>query len=417
VPRPVDKTPITLLYSDENTFQYNYGEALYVALPDLKVNIAAKSAIFRDGNPDEAYRRLLSETKPDVLSIRLDEMGSLASEGKLVDLEPLLKQAAFDINAFHPKLLQQIRDAGDGKLYALPTTFLSDVLYYNKQLFDRYGIPYPTDRMTWGEVLVLAERFPAEEAEEERIYGLAFGEPDNNNPFRIVEQIGLSNGLHVVDSTGSKLTLDTDSWRPIFEAVARLERSGASDLNSMFSDSRGYNLFTLGRAAMRVSTAFEIQMMGWKMKDNPDSKFDWGIAASPVMDEDRNKGGAMRPEEMLAISAETTHLEHALKLLQYMAGESAAKLRAARDVGVLTARNTNTQTSEGVDLSAFTALEPYSYDSLYGPDGFSFQLAELAAKEFGTVRSSKAEVPEMLRKLQAEGQALLDQLNKGQGSD
>ncbi|MGO8041099.1 extracellular solute-binding protein, partial [Rhizobium leguminosarum] len=39
----------------------------------------------------------------------------------------------------------------DGKIYSLP--FRSDflVVYYNKDIFDKAGVPYPTNDMTWAQ--------------------------------------------------------------------------------------------------------------------------------------------------------------------------------------------------------------------------------------------------------------------------
>ena len=40
---------------------------------------------------------------------------------------------------------------GRGTLYALPSTFTPLGFYYNKDLFDKAGVPYPTDNWTWDE--------------------------------------------------------------------------------------------------------------------------------------------------------------------------------------------------------------------------------------------------------------------------
>lgn len=48
-------------------------------------------------------------------------------------------------------------------------------LFYNKDLFDRYGVPYPTNAMTWDDVLALAKRFPTKGEGEGRIYGFGSG--------------------------------------------------------------------------------------------------------------------------------------------------------------------------------------------------------------------------------------------------
>lgn len=44
----------------------------------------------------------------------------------------------------------------DGKNYAVPKDFDTNALWYNKDLFDQAGVEYPTDDMTYDDLVALA---------------------------------------------------------------------------------------------------------------------------------------------------------------------------------------------------------------------------------------------------------------------
>src|ERR1051325_4721750 len=41
----------------------------------------------------------------------------------------------------------------DGKLYGLPSDFSTIVMFYNQDLFDKYGVEYPREDWTWSDYL------------------------------------------------------------------------------------------------------------------------------------------------------------------------------------------------------------------------------------------------------------------------
>jgi ABC-type glycerol-3-phosphate transport system substrate-binding protein len=55
------------------------------------------------------------------------------------------------------KGLQDYRNYSEGKLYALPRKANAYYLYYNKDIFDRFNVPYPSkDKvLTWDEAFEL----------------------------------------------------------------------------------------------------------------------------------------------------------------------------------------------------------------------------------------------------------------------
>ncbi len=77
---------------------------------------------------------------------------SLIQQGAILDLSPLIEQdTAFDKGAFFPGALDVFHY--EGKTWGIPSTIDMVLMYYNKELFDLYGVPYPTPNWTWDDFL------------------------------------------------------------------------------------------------------------------------------------------------------------------------------------------------------------------------------------------------------------------------
>ncbi len=67
-------------------------------------------------------------------------------------------------DAFPEPLLKGMSDATGGKLYFFPTNWNNVVVFYNKDLFDAAGIPYPKKSWTWSEFLDAAQKLTKRDA-------------------------------------------------------------------------------------------------------------------------------------------------------------------------------------------------------------------------------------------------------------
>ncbi|MEF3313484.1 extracellular solute-binding protein [Paenibacillus sp. GYB004] len=75
------------------------------------------------------------------------------------DLTELAKKHQFDWNRLSPSVLETIRSYyGGNRLMIMPYELNNNVLWYNKNIFDKFGVSYPTDGMTWDETYELAKK-------------------------------------------------------------------------------------------------------------------------------------------------------------------------------------------------------------------------------------------------------------------
>ncbi|MDF2725651.1 MAG: family 1 extracellular solute-binding protein [Paenibacillus sp.] len=81
------------------------------------------------------------------------------------DLTPLAKPINFSLDKFDAQAIDTVRAiSDDGKLYGLPYNRQFNALYYNKDIFDKFGVAYPKDGMTWDDSIELAKRLTRQDS-------------------------------------------------------------------------------------------------------------------------------------------------------------------------------------------------------------------------------------------------------------
>ena len=107
---------------------------------------------------------------PDVFF--MSPIQKYASSKLIQDLTPYIEKTKFDLKDYWPGALEST--SFDGKVYGLPRDSAVEVLYYNKDDFDKAGIKYPTDEWTWDDLAKAAEALTVKDASG-RVsrYGLA----------------------------------------------------------------------------------------------------------------------------------------------------------------------------------------------------------------------------------------------------
>lgn len=157
---------------------------------------------------------MLAARQPlDVSIIDVMEFSSLLEDGILLDLQPYFDaDATWDPNQYFEVAVNAFRD-GRGHLYGLPSTFTPYVMYYNQDIFDRAGIPYPSPDWTWDDFLSIARRCnrPPEQ------YGVSITQWMQ----ALAPWIWQSGGAFLSDD-GARCLIDTPETLRAFEFLHRL---------------------------------------------------------------------------------------------------------------------------------------------------------------------------------------------------
>jgi ABC-type glycerol-3-phosphate transport system substrate-binding protein len=108
------------------------------------------------GYDSKVLTRIAGGAAPDIIATEVNYFVTFASKSVLEDLTPwIAADPEFKVSDFFPQVID--RFTVDGKLYAVPRDVAPFAcVFYNKELFDQAGIPYPTDDWTWEDLLRIA---------------------------------------------------------------------------------------------------------------------------------------------------------------------------------------------------------------------------------------------------------------------
>ncbi|CAG7623439.1 hypothetical protein PAESOLCIP111_02522 [Paenibacillus solanacearum] len=151
VSKPAELTFFMMAGDSEDGFNERIGNAIRKKFPQYTIK-------YIRSQPGTTLPELI--TAGQVIDIYFDSIGNF-SDGLLkyqleYDMTGLMKQSGVDVNRYEPTLIDAMKQISGGKMYGLPVYNSNLVLFYNKAIFDKFGVPYPKDGMTWDEALALA---------------------------------------------------------------------------------------------------------------------------------------------------------------------------------------------------------------------------------------------------------------------
>jgi multiple sugar transport system substrate-binding protein len=202
----------------------------------------------------------------DVFELNYENFVAYAGRGSLLPLDDLITQAGIDTSIYNAKALQAFN--AKGRQYGVPNSFSNVVLFYNKALFDRAGIAYPTDDWTWADALSAAKKI---RALEPNVFGYY-------HPLSFTEfyKTAVQNGGSLLSADGKQFTINTPSNVETVSYLVGLQRdSNVMPTPEQLAGMGDWDLFKSGRLGMIVTGI-------WAFPDfTRDCDFAWDIVVEP----------------------------------------------------------------------------------------------------------------------------------------
>lgn len=104
--------------------------------------------------PDKLLAMYAGGEAPDVFYLFVEDFYRYASSGDLYPLDDFVTTEEFDLEDFYPDLVEKFMYGGS--YFGVPKDWTSFVMYYNMDLFDAAGLPYPDGSWDWDEFLETA---------------------------------------------------------------------------------------------------------------------------------------------------------------------------------------------------------------------------------------------------------------------
>jgi multiple sugar transport system substrate-binding protein len=231
---PAENKPVTIRvgvkaqgYLTDEEFARYFSEPVKKKYPWItveKVIYASKGAQLAD--------LVAAGTVPDiVVTNNVNGMPEFLDLNLTTPLNELIQKQKLDLNRFEPQALDAVKAAAQSKdLVALPYSRNFQALYYNKDIFDKFGVNYPKDGMTWEQATALAKQLTRNEN------GTKYRGFEPNVPERLASQLSTS----FIDPASNKAALDSPQWKQVMDQLIKiysipgneqvLSNKGASEL-------------------------------------------------------------------------------------------------------------------------------------------------------------------------------------------
>ena len=297
---------VTIAYANFNASggQEETLDAMYQAFHEEYPNITVQiETIGFDDYFTQMQTRVAGGTAPDCYELNIENFAAYANKGVLAELQGI------DASGYNETALSAFHV--DGKQYGVPGNFSNVVLIYNKDLFDKAGIDYPTDEWTWEDALTAAE---AIRALDENTYGI-YQPVTFNEFFKVAAQFGGS--ILNEDKTG--FTINSEENVAAAEMmISKITDSNVQPNDEQMSGMGDWDLFQSGRLGM-IPTGI------WAFSTFAEGcDFAWDICVEPGQD----KKATHFFSNALVVNADTEKKEAAECWINWLASsETAAQMR------------------------------------------------------------------------------------------
>ncbi|RCX21730.1 multiple sugar transport system substrate-binding protein [Fontibacillus phaseoli] len=427
------RSSLKIMYVDEEAYFFTqYGDLFAMQFPNIDIEVISTSSIYTEDNQDynKAFADFIEKKQPDVVMLSMDDYEKFAAEGKLLELNPLIERDKYDMRSIYPALIEILKQQGDGKLYGLAPSFYGSALFYNVDLFAKYGVKVPHDGMTWQEIIDTARQFPTAGDEKTRVYG--FGNGNAMSMEDLASDIAGTQGLKVINTDTMKITLNTDSWKQAYKLAKDAVDSGTfynpkdgGFQSGTLEDLYQSQAFLMGRSAMTIGRSYLLSNLKDAKNTIKDYKpFQVGIVAGPVDPAEPDKSRDITFNELFAIRANSLNVDAAWEFLKFVNGEQFAQIRSkSLNNGLLSllSRTGYSKEYDGVNLGVFYKLKPIldgtsSMDNSKIPGEFHSQYQTVVERELKLVEEKQKSIEEALQAMEQEGQAVLDKTVKDEAA-
>lgn len=319
-PKPVTLKMYTTM--NESDFEKYYNQFVKKKFPHVTLERMEKTP----EPPTVVYPKMLAAgTMPDILTEGLTNLAALKELDLMTDLGPLAKKHGFTFDAYNPKMVESIKSYGEkGETYYLPFSVLGFALHYNKDLFDRFGVPYPKDFMTWDEVIEIGRQLTRVDS---GVQYVGVRPPLQMN--RMSSQLSLA----YADAATKKSLVNSAGWRQHFEMTKRIEDAQGKPPAAPFHGSR--DVFMKNKTIAMLPDILALQNVDMVAMEQ--GGLNWDVVTFPSFKENPRVGTGVFSDGF-ALPKGGKNEDTAFQVIAYLSSNPEVQTNSTRS-GLVTALN------------------------------------------------------------------------------
>lgn len=398
---PKKQEPVTLrLFNLAGTTKENFDTKIKGPIEKKYPHITMEFVLNQKGTtlPELAA----TNTLPDII------FGKLSDRDKMmIDLSPLIKKHGFDTSRVKPVLWQafQYMTDTDQKTTFIPFVTNMHLLQYNKDLFDKFGVGYPKNGMTWDETFEMAKRLART---ENGVKYLAFNVRMNLN-FTQTQLL-----LPFYDDKTTKPAFSTDAWNKYYANFARFFTIPGNEATKAGNELANDNLFLKDRrVAMYAAHGLFSTYSQMASEKNP---MNWDMVSLPTFS-GAPKQGTSPNANGLGITVTSKHQDDAFLAIQALLSDDIQLANARTGYESILANDAKQQAEFGKDMpdmagKNISALFYNHYAPTPKPNLYNYRLSrEVPYAHFQSVVWGQADINTALRNADEQANKIISEVN------
>lgn len=218
--------------------------------------------------------QMASKTAPDVFLLGGTYLYDYVAENQLEDLQPFVDaDAELKLEDYFSVPVQQYQQ--DGKMWALPRDCNTIGIFYNKTLFDKYGVEYPKPDWTWDDFLAKAQALTVDENNDGRMESFGYLASFESQEVHWISWVWQAGGDSLNEDRTQCILNEAkgmNGLRFLTDLVTKYKVSPGTAQASTF----GSNMFLTGRLAMSSEGTW--MMRAFRQADS----FEWDVVPLPA---------------------------------------------------------------------------------------------------------------------------------------
>jgi multiple sugar transport system substrate-binding protein len=311
-------------------FDTTYGSKLKAKYPQMTFNFIPRAA-------GQTEKELVATGQSiDIMMVSQSQTFSAFIEYKLqADLSDLIKTYKYDLAKLYPTTIDiQKAISGGEAIYGLPVVMNAAPFFYNKDLFDKFGVPYLNDSKTWDDIYEAAKKLSRTESGVQ-YRGLVM------NSTLSVEKNQMS--LSYVDPKTHKAFAD-EGWKRWTDMMTRFYKIPGNEVDlKTINGTAQSNMFTKDKIAAMYASPGNPGLDTWDMN--------WDMISFPSFPEAPGIGPQATPTYFY-IPNISKKRDAAFQVIQYLTSEEVQLARSKLGDGSVL-NNESIRKSFGTDVPQY----------------------------------------------------------------
>ena len=336
-------------------------------------------------------------TAPDVFWLNTLHAESYQEGGILADLTEAAEKSDIGLYENYAEAMTSSYTIDD-KLYAIPKDTGTCALWYNKELFDKAGVEYPSDDWTWEDMLAAAEKLKGNMGEG--VYAVA-----SPVDFEVYSSTIFAAGGNIMKEDKTGPTYDLPETQEGVQCWIDLIEKGYSPSIADLTDSSAAVRFEAGRLAMYFGGSY----MTTQFASNDEIKDKIDLVEYPSYNgKEPNMAGGLG----YAVYKKSKQLDAATDFALWLGSEEAMKIQG--EMGSVISARTDAQkyfadTIPEWNLAAFTNHIDEAVPMPYCKS--MSEIRDLEVKKYTETFTGEKTLEEVSGELQEEAQEIYDRMN------